>query len=115
MDARNSLPTSVVTLVMGAVMSTARGQAFTFDPDTPGAPPHGWLQGVTGAGAARWAIAADHDAPSPPNVLMQTGVGAFPWIVRPEVALQDGYVEAPVPRGRRHVLQVDLAGTRIRK
>ncbi len=48
---------------------------------------------MTGRGAPKWAIEADRTAPSPPNVLKQSGAGTFPWCVKKEIALADGMVE----------------------
>jgi len=75
-------------------MSSVQGETLDFDRDAPGALPPGWEQGVTGRGTARWAVQADESAPSKPNVLRQSGVGAFPWVVRRDAALEDGFVEA---------------------
>ena len=74
-------------------MNVARAQIISFDTDSPGALPPGWEQGVTGRGTARWAVQQDESAPSKPNVLRQSGVGAFPWAVRRNTAIADGYVE----------------------
>jgi hypothetical protein len=73
----------------GAAMTETIG----FDNDVAGGPPAGWIAGVTGRGAARWTVAPDRSAPSGPNVLEQSGNGDFPWCVKRDVALSDGYVE----------------------
>lgn len=67
--------------------------AAGFDRDPVGALPAGWTAGVTGSGTPRWTVEADPTAPSPPNVLRQSGSGTFPWCVRPDVMLADGFVE----------------------
>ena len=64
-----------------------------FDQDPTGATPPGWRAGVTGKGAPRWTVEADASAPSKPNVLKQSGSGTFPWCVRHDVKLEDGYVD----------------------
>ena len=64
-----------------------------FDQTKPGALPSGWISGVTGFGSPQWAVVADPTAPSPPNVLKQSGSGAFPWAVKKNVSLNDGFVE----------------------
>jgi len=80
-------------------MDTARSAALllagfvNFDSTAPGDLPHGWLAGVTGKGAPRWAVAADASAPSAPNVPKQSGSGAFPWCVDKRSSLADGFVE----------------------
>src|SRR5207245_5062427 len=63
------------------------------DSDAVGSPPAGWTCGVTGRGNPRWTIERDAEAPSPPNVLLQSGSGTFPWCARTEVAIADGFVE----------------------
>lgn len=64
-----------------------------FDHDRAGTPPANWLCGVTGGGTPVWGVRREVNAPSPPQVLVQSGVGAFPWCVRPDVALANGFVE----------------------
>ena len=83
----------VSTFASVAAMTTTRAETFSFDRDATGAPPAGWRSGVTGRGSPKWSIEADASAPSKPNVLKQSGSGTFPWCVRPEVSLENGYVE----------------------
>ena len=64
-----------------------------FDQDPTGAIPADWICGVTGRGSPRWAVEADPSAPSQPNVLKQSGQGAFPWCARKAVSIADGFVE----------------------
>ena len=64
-----------------------------FDTTQPGALPLGWECGVTGKGSPRWSVQADPTAPSAPQVLQQDGAGTFPWCVRKDASLADGYVE----------------------
>jgi hypothetical protein len=73
--------------------ATAAGQTAGFDNDSAGALPSGWRAGVTGRGSPKWTVEADTSAPSKPNVLKQSGSGTFPWCVRPDVSLADGWVE----------------------
>jgi hypothetical protein len=71
-------------------------ETVNFDATAPGALPDGWLAGVTGAGTAHWAVTADPSAPSPPNVLKQSAAvpsRSYPWCVKTNVALKDGFVE----------------------
>jgi len=65
----------------------------TFDQARQGAAPTDWTCGVTGGGSPKWAIAIDSSAPSPPNVLKQSGSGTFPWCVKNDVSIADGFVE----------------------
>src|SRR5260221_2563148 len=83
----------ISTFVSVAAMTTTHAETFTFDRDAPGALPAGWRAGVTGRGSPKWSVEADATAPSKPNVLKQPGSGFFPWCVRPDVSLENGYVE----------------------
>lgn len=74
-------------------MTTTLAATISFDQDAPGVAPAGWRAGVTGRGSPKWAVEADATAPSKPNVLKQSASGAFPWCVRPDASLTDGYVE----------------------
>jgi len=82
-------------VAMGGLLAAggALGQTIGFDTETPGTLPPGWEQGVTGKGAPRWAVRQDASAPSAPNVLQQSGSGAFPWCVMRASSLDSGYVE----------------------
>jgi hypothetical protein len=82
-----------LSLLACSVAATTAAETFAFDSDVPGALPPTWTAGVTGRGSSRWAVEADASAPSPPNVLKQSGRGDFPWCVRRDVAPADGYVE----------------------
>jgi hypothetical protein len=73
--------------------SAASAETINFDTDAPGALPASWRQGVTGKGTPQWAVRADPGAPSKPNVLQQSGSGAFPWCVMPKTAVENGFVE----------------------
>jgi hypothetical protein len=77
--------------LMGASMTHA--QTMNFDADAAGALPAGWTQGVTGRGTSRWAVERDETAPSKPHVLKQSGSGTFPWCVRRDASIADGFVE----------------------
>jgi hypothetical protein len=81
-------------IIMATLFSaSAAGQSAGFDNDPAGALPAGWRAGVTGHGSPRWTVEADASAPSKPKVLKQSGSGTFPWCVRPDVSLADGWVE----------------------
>src|SRR5437762_5187696 len=76
-----------------AAATTASAETDTFDKAAVGSPPPDWTCGVTGRGSPRWTIETDPSAPSQPNVLKQTGSGAFPWCVRKGVSIADGFLE----------------------
>jgi hypothetical protein len=71
----------------------ARADTESFDTTQPGALPAGWIGGVTGKGAPKWAVVKDPSAPSQPNALKQSGEGTYPWCVKTNASLKDGFVE----------------------
>lgn len=83
----------ILLAMTAATAFSAQAQNETFDKSVPGSLPAGWEQGVTGKGTPRWTVAPDRSAPSAPNVLQQTGSGTFPWCVKKDVALENGFVE----------------------
>lgn len=68
-------------------------ETINFDQDAVGSLPADWIAGVTGKGTPKWAVEVDATAPSPPNVLKQSGSGTFPWCVKRDTAVTDGSVE----------------------
>jgi len=91
---------TMASTLLAAGVSVA--QTMNFDKDPTGVPPADWTCGVTGRGNSRWTIERDPGAPSPPNVLMQSGTGDFPWCVRTGTSIADGFVEVKLKpiRGR---------------
>ena len=83
----------LTALAMVATMNTVLAETISFDKEPPGAAPPGWRTGVTGRGSPKWLVEADPTAPSKPNVLKQAGSGTFPWCVKPDAQLADGYIE----------------------
>ena len=75
-----------------ARIAAALIQVVDFDSTVPGTLPDGWKAGVTGPGAPHWSVVRDATAPSAPNVLEQSGSGAFPWCVK-DASIADGFVE----------------------
>jgi hypothetical protein len=80
---------------LGTVIASGSAVAETvsFDTDAVGNVPAGWKAGVTGRGAPVWEVRTEPSAPSRPNVLQQSGSGTFPWIVRPDLSLENGRLE----------------------
>ena len=68
-------------------------ETVNFDDTKAGELPAGWLAGNTGSGTPKWTVETDATAPSKPNVLKQSGEGTFPWCVKKDISLKDGYVE----------------------
>ncbi len=90
---KKALALIIPTLASVAIMTTTHAETVSFDRDVPGALPAGWRSGVTGRGSPQWSVETDASAPSKPNVLKQSGSGTFPWCVKPDVLLANGYVE----------------------
>jgi len=82
-----------LAMLASFVSTSALAQGVNFDSDPVGSPPVGWTCGVTGSGKPHWAVAADPNAPSKQNVLVQDGRGTFPWCVKSGAALANGFVE----------------------
>jgi len=78
---------------MMVLATAAEAETLGFNADAVGAAPAGWLWGSTGGGAPRWTVEVDASAPSPPNVLKQSGKAPFPWCVREGTSLADGAIE----------------------
>jgi len=83
----------LATTVAATVATAPQAETIGFNADPVGVPPAGWLCGSTGGGSPRWTVEADAGAPSPPNVLKQSGKAPFPWCVKQGTSLVDGAVE----------------------
>jgi Ornithine cyclodeaminase/mu-crystallin family len=88
---KETLPTIALA---GAAALSAHAQTEGFDTTKPGSLPPGWECGVTGKGTPRWSVETDPTAPSAANVLQQLGSGTFPWCVKKDISIADGFVEA---------------------
>jgi hypothetical protein len=64
-----------------------------FNTDTVGEAPAGWTCGATGRGAPKWTVELDTSAPGAGKVLKQSGAATFPWCVKTDSGLSDGWVE----------------------
>ena len=83
-----------ISIFLGVTAMTASAnQTVNFDSTAVGSLPEGWLAGVTGKGTPKWAVVPEASAPTPPHVLKQSGSGTFPWCVKKDVAIADGFVE----------------------
>src|ERR1035437_3438579 len=80
-------------ILLGLLAGAALAETNTFDDATPGTLPPQWRAGVTGSGSPRGTVEADGSAPSRPNVLKQSGKGPYPWCVRGDTSLTNGFVE----------------------
>jgi hypothetical protein len=87
---------TVATLILGTLMLASVALAQTvvnFDNLKTGAPPPGWTATKTGTGAEKWTVEQDPTAPSPPNVLKQSGEATYPVCIKDDTSLKDGFVE----------------------
>jgi hypothetical protein len=82
-------------LLAAALSATVNAMAtnVNFDSDDAGRAPAGWTCGATGRGTPTWSVEADPGAPGKGQVLKQSGKAAFPWCVKNDTALTDGWVE----------------------
>lgn len=78
----------------GLILAAGSSTLVSFDDTPAGSLPKDWEGGVTGSGAPKWAVMKAEDAPSKPNVLAQTGEGAYPFCVNRSASLENGFVEA---------------------
>jgi len=83
------------TLMLTITLLTCVTQVNTvnFDDLKTGAPPPGWTATKTGTGEAKWTVEKDETAPSPPNVLKQSGQATYPVCIKDDTSLKDGFVE----------------------
>jgi hypothetical protein len=84
---------TIAFAMLAATAFAAHADTENFDSTRPGALPEGWEAGVTGKGSPSWAVGADPTAPTPKHVLQQIGSGTFPWCVKKNSSLADGFVE----------------------
>lgn len=83
----------VAVMVLSVQLAQAAAETNNFDNADVGAAPAGWLATQTGSGTARWTIEKDETAPSPPNVLKQSGTATYPVCLKQDTNLKDGFVE----------------------
>ena len=84
----------ILTMAVGILAAgSVFAETINFDDAKPGTLPPSWVAGVTGKGTPKWSVEADATAPSKPNVLKQSGEGTYPWCVKKDVSLKDGFVE----------------------
>ena len=82
-----------IMTVLALMAETAMAETISFENDKLGVPPAGWKAGVTGSGNPLWRIYEDNTTPSGKRVLLQSGYGDYPWCVKPDTAIVDGYVQ----------------------
>ena len=78
--------------VLCCLSAGVMAETISFKADVVGQAPAGWTCGATGRGTPKWTVESDSSAPGG-KVLRQSGSATFPWCVRSNVALSDGWVE----------------------
>jgi hypothetical protein len=84
---------ATLLLVPCLLSSTVMAETTTFETQVIGQPPAGWTCGATGRGSPKWSVEADKSSPGAGKVLHQSGVAAFPWCIKGNTKLADGWVE----------------------
>jgi hypothetical protein len=79
-------------VALWCVSASAMADPINFNADVVGQAPTGWTCGATGRGTPKWTVETDPSAPAG-KVLRQSGSAAFPWCVRNNTTLTDGWVE----------------------
>ncbi|WP_394755817.1 family 16 glycoside hydrolase [Rhodoferax sp.] len=57
------------------------------------ASPEGWQCGATGGGSPKWTLEKEQSDGQAIEVLKQSGAAPYPWCVKPELKMADGFVE----------------------
>src|SRR5438105_3185852 len=85
----------LIVALVGLSIAAVSGQMtkVDFDKEPAGKAPADWTATQTGSGKAMWAVVPDGTAPSPPNVLKQSGVATYPVCFKNDTSLKDGFVE----------------------
>ena len=69
-------------------------QGVTFENDTIGSSPKGWVLTMTGKGTPKWTVEWDDTGQSTGLVLKQSGKATYPLALREGTSIKDGWVEA---------------------
>jgi hypothetical protein len=80
-------------LILETMVMSTFAESTNFDDVKVGELPANWEGGVTGKGSPKWSVTTDTSAPSKPNVLKQSGEGTYPYCVKKDASLKDGFVE----------------------
>jgi len=82
-----------LAIALFCASAAAIAEPIGFEGDTVGQPPASWTCGATGRGAPKWTVEADPSVPGG-KALRQSGSATFPWCVKGNATLTDGWVEA---------------------
>lgn len=84
---------AIILIWSFASASFAAETCIKFDDAKPGTLPKTWQAAETGIGTAHWSVERDESAPSPTQVLKQSGEAEFPVCIYQKANLADGFVE----------------------
>jgi hypothetical protein len=77
--------------LVGATMaSPSFAETASFEADTIGGPPRGWLLTMTGKGVPKWTVERDEGGGA---VLNQSGKATYPLALKEDTNIRDGFVE----------------------
>lgn len=77
--------------LVGATMaSPSFAETASFEADTIGGPPRGWLLTMTGKGVPKWTVERDESGGA---VLKQSGKATYPLALKEDTNIRDGFVE----------------------
>jgi hypothetical protein len=77
--------------LVGATMaSPSFAETASFEADTIGGPPRGWLLTMTGKGVPKWMVERDEAGGA---VLKQSGKATYPLALKEDTNIRDGFVE----------------------
>lgn len=84
---------TILATVLAMAAAVIPATMMNFDDAKIGAAPPGWTATKTGPGEPNWTVERDDTAPSPPQVLRQSGAAKYPVCLQDGTSLQDGFVE----------------------
>ena len=79
-------------LLMAASLCAACGKAAPAG-EAATASPQGWQCGASGGGSPKWTLEKEQSGSQTIEVLKQTGEAPYPWCVKPNLNVADGFVE----------------------
>jgi hypothetical protein len=77
-------------LVEATMASPSFAETASFEADTIGGPPRGWLLTMTGKGVPKWTVERDEGGGA---VLKQSGKATYPLALKDDTNVRDGFVE----------------------
>ena len=80
-------------LLMAVVSCAACGEAPSSGASSMAPSPAGRQCGSTGGGSPKWTLEKEHSDGQAIEVLKQSGAAPYPWCVKPDVKMADGFVE----------------------